>query len=148
MFYFLLISKIQEFNDPAFIHWTSITRDSLHFIHINSFNPYSNPMRFILLFKSISWIREVKQREVVIFASLKPASTKAKMWAWADGLLNLCTQQHNADPPKVRKKYGACLRGAHSLEEKHIPKGMQSPAPGTRRTKEGRFSSLRGRGEN
>lgn len=62
---------------PSFIGHLSL-RDSLHFIHTNSFNTYSNPMRFILLFKSISWIREVKQRETVIFSSLI-ASLKAKM---------------------------------------------------------------------
>lgn len=36
----------------------------------------------------------------------------------------------------------------HSLEERHTHTGEQSPAQGTRRTKEGGFSCIRGRREN
>lgn len=69
-------------------------------------------------------IPEVRQRELILLIqSSQPASSKAKIWARAVGLLSMYLITTPYLPSHGEKVYRVCIREAHSLEERHSLQG-------------------------
>lgn len=90
----------------------------------------------------------MRQRELILLIqSPQPASSKAKIWARAVGLLNM----YLITPPYLpshgkKKKCSVCIREAQSLEERHSLQGCAVTCYRHLENRRGRVCSTRGGG--